>query len=337
MSIKHWAVRSGLTGIAAALVVLAIVFLIWQRLGPRPVTVTTGKFPEELIYVRSTDDVVNGGAMFTSKTSAKPIAVIWIHGWGTNFYSPTYAMIGRALAARGYTTISGNTRMHDLGNVAGYHAGKRIRAGGYWGVASEEVRDLAAWIDFAGSQGFKQVVLVGHSAGWSAVRRYQAERQDARVVGVVLASGAVRGDTGPPDGDQLTEARRLMAAGEADALIRDPKRSFPSYISAATFLDIANAPPDLQDFFGVQTHTQHPGVTRITCPLLAFFGTRGDVGNADELEVLKSSIKRQPRGPSRVDTVMIENADHMYTGEEAQVAQVIADWSDTVVTSQLGR
>src|SRR6476619_514637 len=131
MRITHWAVRSGLTGTVAAMVVLAVAFLLWQRVRPRPVTVTTGKFPEELVYVRSTDDIVNGGAMFTaSKASTKPIAVIWIHGWGTNFYSPTYAMIGRALAARGYTTISWNTRMHDLGNVAGYRIGKRIRGGG---------------------------------------------------------------------------------------------------------------------------------------------------------------------------------------------------------------
>jgi pimeloyl-ACP methyl ester carboxylesterase len=266
--------------------------------------------------------------MFTpSKASATPIAVLWIHGWGTNFYSPTYAMIGRALAGRGFAAISGNTRMHDLGNVAGYRYGKRIRGGGYWGIASEEVRDLAAWIDFAQDQGFKQVVLVGHSAGWAAVRSYQAQQQDSRVIGVVLASGAVRADTRPTDPDQLAEAKRLMAAGEGDALIRDPKRSFPSYISAATFLDIANAPPESRDFFGVQTETPNPGVTRIRCPLLAFFGTRGDVGNEAELELLKSSIRRQRSGPSRVDTVMIQGADHMYTGEERQVAERIAEWA----------
>jgi pimeloyl-ACP methyl ester carboxylesterase len=332
MPLKHSATRSVLIGITAALTVLGIAFLIWQRAGPRAVTVTAGDFPEQLVYVRSTDDVVNGGAMFTaSKTSAKPVAVIWIHGWGTNFYSPTYAMIGRALARHGYTAMSANTRMHDLGNVVGYRYGKRIRGGGYWGAASEEVRDLAAWIGFAEDQGFKQLVLVGHSAGWSAVRSYQAEKQDPRVVGVVLASGAVRAETRPTDPEQLEEAKRLMAAGEGDALIRDPKRSFPSYISAATFLDIANAPPESKDFFGVQTDTLNPGVTRIRCPLLAFFGTRGDVGNEEDLELLKSSIQRQRSGPSRVDTVMIGNADHMYTGEEAQVAQTIADWIDRVV------
>ncbi|MBI1874121.1 MAG: alpha/beta hydrolase [Acidobacteria bacterium] len=320
-----------LSGIAAVLVAAAVLFLLWQRYAPHRITVTEGKFPEELVYVRSTDDIVNGGVMFTaSTTSVKPIAVLWIHGWGTNFYSPTYAVIGRALGGRGYTTISGNTRMHDLGNVAGYRNGRRIRGGGYWGVASEEVRDLAAWIDFAEDQGFKQVVLIGHSAGWAAVRSYQAEQQDSRVIGVVLASGAVRAETRPTDPDQLTEAKRLMAAGEGDALIRDPKRSFPSYVSAATFLDIANSPPESKDFFGVQTQTPNPGVTRIRCPLLAFFGTRGDVGNEEDLELLRSSIQRQRSGPSRVDTVMIRNADHMYTGEETQVAERIAEWANTL-------
>src|SRR5262245_17808770 len=108
----------------------------------------------------------------------------------------------------------------------------------------------------------------------------------------------------PADPDQLAEAKRLLDAGEGDALGRDPKRSFPSYISAATFLDIANCPPDYKGFFGVQS--ANPAVTRIRCPLLAFFGTRGDVGTEADLELLKTSVKRQSSGPSRVDTVMLK-------------------------------
>ena len=295
----------------------------------RPENQKPGRFPEQIVHVRSEDDIVNGGAIFVSPTnSAKPIAVIWIHGWGVNFYSPTYVGIGRALAERGYTCITGNTRMHDLGTVAAWRGSKRIRGGGYWGVASEEVRDLAAWIDFAEGLGFKKVILVGHSAGWAAVRLYQAEKQDARVAGVVLASGAVRAETRPTDPEQLAQAKRLMAEGKGDDLVRDPKRSFPSFISAATFMDIANAPPEFKDFFGTQT--TNAAVTRIRCPLLAFFGTKGDVGTEADLELLKSSIKRQTNGPSRVDTVMIRGADHMYAGEEAQVAETIAKWADTL-------
>ena len=112
----------------------------WARYGPPPLTVRSGAFPEEVVYVRSTDDIVNAGMVFAPpKSQAKPIAIIWLHGWGVNFYSPTYVMIGRALAERGLTTISVNTRMHDLGTVAGHRFGKRLRGGAYWGVTSEGV------------------------------------------------------------------------------------------------------------------------------------------------------------------------------------------------------
>jgi len=68
-----------------------------------------GKFPEQIVYVRAKDDIVNGGVLFAPpKNSVKPIAIIWIHGWGVNFYSPTYVEIGRLLAERGYTWMIRN-------------------------------------------------------------------------------------------------------------------------------------------------------------------------------------------------------------------------------------
>jgi len=311
--------------------IAAILMVLCQGCGPRTEKVLPGKFPEELVYVRSEDDIPNAGAIFTPpRESARPIAIIWIHGWGVNFYVPSYVMIGRALAERGYTCITANTRMHDIGFNIGERDGKRLRGGGYWGRPSEEVRDLAAWIEFATDRGFKKVVLVGHSAGWAAVRHYQSQKQDERVVGVVLASGAIRADTSPADPDLLAQATRLVAEGHGDDLMRIPKRRFPSFVSADTFLDIANTPPEQQDFFGVQT--PNPGVTRIRCPLLAFFGTdEPDIGTEADLELLKSCVKRQSKGPARVTTLMIQNADHMYTGETVQVAETIAKWADSLV------
>jgi pimeloyl-ACP methyl ester carboxylesterase len=312
-----------------ALLVVATVLLWCQACGSRTATITAATLPEELVRVQAKDGIPNGGVIYSPpKDVAKPIAIIWIHGWGTNFYAPTYVMIGRALAERGYTTIGGNTRMHDLGNVE-WIGDKRIRGGGYWGVASDQVRDIAAWIDLAESRGFEDVILVGHSAGWAAVTQYQAEAQDRRVVGVVVASGSVR-PGGPIDPDQIAQATRMMADGHPDDLVRDPKRSFPSFISAATMLDIANAPPELRDFYGTQKETTNPAVIRIHCPLLAFYGTKGDVGDAADLELLKSFVQRQPRGPSSVETTMIKSGDHMYTGEEAQVADIIAKWAGTL-------
>jgi len=330
------ALRSAVTGAAAALAVLGLAVLVWRQLGPRPVTVSVGQFPEQLVYVRSDDDVVNGGVMFApAKRTAQAVAVLWIHGWGANFYSPTYVMIGRALAERGLTTLTVNTRMHDIGNVQQYRFGKRIRGGGYWGVPSEQTRDIAAWIDFAETQGFMRTVLVGHSAGWAAVRAYQAERQDERVIGLVLASGQIRPASGAADQQLIAQATQFVQEGRGDDLLRLPNPAFPSFISAATFLDDFNTPREVGDFFGVQI--ANPAAARVSRPILAFFGTReSDAGTEEDLRLLKSSIERQPSQPRSVSTAMIQGADHMYTGEEAQIASVIARWIDTAVLADSG-
>ena len=227
-------------------------------------------------------------------------------------------------------TISVNTRMHDIGNVEKYTLqGKRVRGGGYWGVTSEDARDIAAWIGYAEQLGYSRVVLVGHSAGWASVGRYQADSEDHRVVGLVFASPGIGYSAQPDDAQLLAQAKKLVDGGAGDDLLRLPHRSFPSFISAATHLDIATTPREYRDFFGTQT--PNAAVTRITCPVLAFFGSKGDIGGEKELNLLMSSIRRLPRGPHKVDTTMIVNGNHEYVGEEAQVAQTIARWAEMEV------
>jgi pimeloyl-ACP methyl ester carboxylesterase len=266
--------------------------------------------------------------MFTPpKESSKPVAIIWVRGWGANFYTPSYVGIGRALAERGFTTMSVNTRMHDIGNVEKYtHLGKRVRGGGYWGVISEDARDIAAWISFAEQVGYSRVALVGHSAGWASVGRYQADSEDKRVAGLVFASPGVGYSAQADDPQLLAQAKKLVDDGAGEDLLRLPHRSFPSFISAATYLDILNTPREYKDFFGTQT--PNPAVMRVTCPILAFFGSNDDVGGEKELTLLKSSVQRLSRGPRRVDTTTIVNGNHEYVGEEAQVAQTIAHWAE---------
>jgi len=210
--------------------------------------------------------------------------------------------------------------------------GKRVRGGGYWGVTSEDARDIAAWIGYAEQLGYSRVVLVGHSAGWASVGRYQVDSQDHRVAGLVFASPGVGYSTQPDDPQLLAQAKKLVDDAAGEDLLRLPHRSFPSFISAATYLDIANTPREYRDFFGTQT--PNAAVSQVTCPILAFYGSKGDIGGGKDLDLLTSSIRRLPRGPRKVDTTMIVNADHEYIGGEAQVAQTITRWAETEV---LGR
>ena len=65
---------------AIALALLVFGFCLGKWFSRRD---SVGKYPEELVYARASDDIVNGGAFFIPpKESAKPVAVIWVHGWG---------------------------------------------------------------------------------------------------------------------------------------------------------------------------------------------------------------------------------------------------------------
>jgi pimeloyl-ACP methyl ester carboxylesterase len=318
-------------GAVCAILIALAAFFLGLRMNFHPENQKPGKFPEQLVYVRSADDVVDGGILFTSTDSrSKPLAIIWVHGWGANFYTPSYVGIGRALAERGFPTISVNTRMHDIGNVEKYTLlGKRVRGGGYWGITSEDERDIAAWIDYAQQLGYSRVVLVGHSAGWASVAHYQADSQDRRVAGVVLASPGVGYSPQPDDPQLLAQAKKLVDEGAGDDLIRLPNRAYPSFVSAATQLDVANTPRQYKDFFGTQT--PDAAITRVTCPVLAFYGSKDDIGGEKDLALLTSSVRRLAHGPDRVDTAMIARGNHEYVGEETQVAQVITRWIQTEV------
>jgi pimeloyl-ACP methyl ester carboxylesterase len=220
--------------------------------------------------------------------------------------------------------------MHDIGNVEKYTLlGRRVRGGGYWGITSEDARDIAAWIDYAQQLGYSRVVLVGHSAGWASVARYQADSQDRRVAGLVFGSPGVGYSPQPDDPQLLAQAKKLVDEGAGEDLIRLPHRSTPSFVSAATELDIANTPRQYKDFFGTQT--PDAAITRVTCPVLAFFGSKDDIGGEKDLALLTASVRRLAHGPARVQTVMIANGNHEYVGEEAQVAQVITRWIQTEV------
>jgi len=317
--------------LAVALVLTPPAALGCQAIGTRS-AFATGDVSEELVYARADDGIVDAGALFSPRARPnKRIAVIWIHGSGVNFYYPSYVRAARELARRGLTTIVGNTRMHDLGNIAAFRESGPLRGGSYWGVTTDQVRDLAAWVQLAKDRGFERVVLVGHSAGATAVQLYAARTQDPRVAGLVLASGRFRPAPGPVvDSARLARARELVAAGHGD----DPvPPSAPgatrSTTSAATLVDLADMGTELTDFYGVQT--PDPPVARVRIPILAWFGTNGDVGTAADLALLDTAVKRLRDGPSRVSTAMIPQATHMFDGQEARVARVLADWVHDVV------
>jgi pimeloyl-ACP methyl ester carboxylesterase len=278
-------------------------------------------YSEEIVYVDTEDGLILEGVVIRpTTTSPRPVAVIWVHGLTGRFYEKFVILIGRDLAAEGYTFVSGNNRGHQFGARIFRKAAAPVLAGGGWERFDESPHDVDAWITFAMSLGFERVVLVGHSLGALKVAYYQALRQDPRVAGLVAASAALPIARFDPEVTALAE--RMVAEGRGqDLLPWGSARGGAGTHSAATFLSHVRTGLDQ---YGLDD--PDPAIGKVRCPVLAFFGTVQDTGTAADLEL----IRRNARSAARVDTAIVESANHIYTDREAAVARVILNWLETI-------
>ncbi len=259
-----------------------------------------------LVHALTSDDLFHTGAFFRpSADVAKPLALLWIHGGGQNFYHPTYLRIGASMPAHGYAFLSANTRGHDYNSK--------------WDRFESSALDLAAWIDRLGALGFQQVVLIGHSFGGWRVACYQAERRDPRVRGLIIASTPLRErfSRQPHYQERLELAERMVAEGQGDRYL---PLEYPQ--TAASFVSWVRARPDLYGLEGSGSL-----VVRAGCPTLAWFGTEGaepTMGTAADLEQVRAHLP--PGFP--FEATLLEGCDHMYRGHEDEVAATIVRWAD---------
>jgi pimeloyl-ACP methyl ester carboxylesterase len=285
-------------------------------------------YREAIVYTSSEDEfLLEGVQMRPVDGPSQPVSIVWIHGNASRFSDYPYVLIGRALAAAGYPFISANTRGHDISTFLWRAAGDApapwsspqsmpTGAGSAWEQLDESPRDLAAWVRMAAATGTEGVVLVGHSSGAQRVVLYQAERQDARVVGIALASPDLRGFMPP---GELDAARQMMAEGRGMDVL--PAQPFAPWYrqSAQTVVNKADILAHM-----LTAADGEPIIAAIQSPVLAFFGTN-EPGGASTLDLI-----RQQARSANVTTQMIKGADHIYAGQEAEVADMMAQWLATL-------
>jgi alpha-beta hydrolase superfamily lysophospholipase len=275
-------------------------------------------YSEELVFATTEDGLVLSGALIRPASEpVRPVSILWIHGNAAAFHDPPYVQLARELAALGYPVVLADTRGHDIAAML-WRTGEQMPVGGGsgWERLEEAPRDLAAWMDLAAAQAEGGLVLAGHSSGAQRLVLYQAERQDARVAGMVLASPDLRGFWPP---GELEAAQRLVAEGRG--LEVTPAQPFAPWYrqSAQTVVSKAAIQSRL-----LESDDGEPVIAALHGSILTFFGTR-ERGAEATLEI----IQRQARA-AKVETDLIEGADHFYRGFEANVADRIALWAESL-------
>lgn len=273
---------------------------------------------ERLVAVRASDGLSLSGVEMVPDQGALTF-VVWMHGFGVSYDLPQTVRLGRLLASEGVGFLAGNLRGH-AGGVTGWRSGDGptalVRIGSWWEVFEESALDVGAWVGEACAQGARQIVLAGHSFGALRSVYYLSQCPESPVDGVVLASPSL--GLRHLDAAVAERAARLVGAGRGEDLLPPGSwaRGFGTdTVSAQTYASWWRVAPGLL----TDSPTRFAG---IRCPLLVYFGDRGDVGGADDLEW----IAAQATGAPEVATCVLSGLSHAYLGGEPLVAQTITGW-----------
>lgn len=276
---------------------------------------------EELVYVATDDNIQLAGVVISpTADTAHPVTIVWIHGNAASFSDRPYVLIARALATLGYAVVLGNTRGHDIAATLWKADDNSPMAGGGgsgWERMEDAPRDVAAWVELAATRSPGAVALAGHSKGAQKALLYAAERSATWLGGVALISPDLHGLRLP---GELEAARALVAEGHGmEALPAQPwapwyRQSAHAVVSQADVIDRL-----------LTADTGAPILPSLRVPLLATFGGQ-ERNAAAELATIRDAATASPR----IDTAIIEDANHFYSGHEAALAVVIAQWASAL-------
>lgn len=277
----------------------------------------------ELVKVTTEDGVPLHGALLPGAAPRNEVpgvdAVLMMHGNGGNFYGDFFVEFAEGLARLGCPSVRANNRGHDIVN-------KLPDNSRFYGVAYDVpedcLPDYRAWIDWLAAQGYRRILLWGHSRGAAKTVYYQARTADARLRGCVLASppwlsharyaGSARGAQFLED---YRRAEKMVAEGNGDGTLR-VDIPLPNVTGAACYVE-NYGPDEKMNIFRF--------IDRITCPVLAFTGTQ-EVAERFGFDGLDAEMERWAARMPNLAHVSIPGADHFYVGRKDFVLARVLDW-----------
>jgi pimeloyl-ACP methyl ester carboxylesterase len=291
----------------------------------------------QLQEIITSDNMMHQGIYFAPQHKSDT-AILWVHGLSSNYYGARglYDHIIDAAGNVGFATF--NNRGHDgisgikkidKTNVKGYI---RVNGGAGYENFKDCIYDIDAGISFLIKQGFKKIILCGHSTGANKVCYYCGSQQDPRVAGAILAS---------PVSDRLMAEKmdkelkvnlhrmqNLVEKGEGDLLLNNltfmpltPKR-YLSLFAKNTLEDVfdyGDKIPKLKFF------------SKITCPLMVVFGQMDEAADRPVTDIKK--VFDSHTNSNKYSSIIIENSPHGFDGKENKFAKVVVNWIKEIVNN----
>lgn len=266
----------------------------------------------ELISLRTSDGVELAAAVYTPPAAPRA-AVVSVHGYAGNFYSGVQAHLPRALARSGYLVVVPNMRDHDRGPKT-----TRFEA---------SALDIAVAVDEAARRSRGPVILHGQSMGTNRVCYYLAERADPRIAALILTS---------PPGDLFEWNARVFGREAAQRTLEEAQRRIADGRGRELMLvDLGPlglalySAEHLVSLRGPDTRSNpYRSLAAVRVPVLIVQGTADPLV---EWERVPERLRASARGAPRADVVMIDGADHAFSGHREELADAIVGWIGKVL------
>lgn len=288
---------------------------------PRPAGV-----PVSLVSVRTRDGVVLDGAAAHPR-GRRRTALVWVHGLGSTFSSGQPLI--RALAARLNAVGIGYLKLNTRGHGVVTRAGPRL-AGAAFERFGESLHDLRAAIALAAGQGYRRVILAGHSTGANKALHYMARTRDRRVVGLILL-----GPVSDIAGERKRIGRRELArrvAVAARLARRDPEALIPrawGFRSAARFVSLFR-PGEAEDVFQYyRPDADWRALARIRVPTAVIVGGRDEYLDRRAADLV-AAFERHATGARAFTGIVVPRAPHGFRRHEPALARAVVRWARRV-------
>ena len=266
----------------------------------------------ELVSIDTDTDPLTG--LFYQPQAGIGVAALLMHGNCHNFYSGPCRFLPSYLLERGIACLAFNRRGHGMVvSLSGREVG-----GGSFQLAREGIADNRYASDWLSARGYARPIVIGHSNGGMLAAQHCADDYgDPRAL--VLMSAHCGGTANVPlmseaglfAGDRLAElterAESLVQAGRGRELMLMP--GWWWVISAESFLDRVHDTPDTV-----------ANAQRIRIPSLYL---RGDQEPRESYPAEAFAAG----SPGSCDVRILPECDHFYTGHEAAVGTLVADWA----------
>lgn len=267
--------------------------------------------------------VVLNGVLFRPEKKKTPdtvmIAITGIHG---NFYSnPFYYNIGDTLNKDNIDFIYAQTNdaFSEIKTV-NVKTGREETIGSWNERFAFTDEDIDAYLDFAEAEGYRHIILAGHSLGANKVIYYLSRHHDKRIEHFFLLSPAnlTYMMSGVTDWEKRV-IREQVEQGDGEMMLPFP---FMGWVDC-----IANTAYDWQ-FSGLlnNVHTAKDGdfsqAEKITHTGALLVGTYDNFTDGDPSEFLRNLNSHMPAA-TKNDLIFIEKTGHTYQMKQQEVADKI--------------